>query len=230
MNNEKIRFGPFELDPKAGELRHGRRRVRLQERPLKMLVALLATPGEVVTREELRARLWPAKVFVDFDNGLNNAVNKLRTALGDSAAKPEYIETVGRRGYRFIGSVAAAETPPVQTSPPRALDPVAAAATRPTARGGSRRRARHRCRDLHCAGLRTQRPRRCHTAHRLSRRAAAREPLERSRAGVFLRRHDGRADLAARRHPLHPRDLPSVGDAIQRQCDADAGSWHASST
>ena len=118
MNNEKIRFGPFELDPKAGELRHGRRRVRLQERPLKMLVALLATPGEVVTREELRARLWPAKVFVDFDNGLNNAVNKLRTALGDSAAKPEYIETVGRRGYRFIGSVAEAEPPPVQRSPP----------------------------------------------------------------------------------------------------------------
>ena len=114
MNNDKIRFGPFELDPKAGELRHGRRRVRLQERPLKMLVALLATPGEVVTREELRARLWPAKVFVDFDNGLNNAVNKLRTALGDSAAKPEYIETVGRRGYRFIGSVAEAEPPPVQ--------------------------------------------------------------------------------------------------------------------
>jgi len=129
MNNEKIRFGPFELDPKAGELRHGRRRVRLQERPLKMLVALLATPGEVVTREELRARLWPAKVFVDFDNGLNNAVNKLRTALGDSAAKPEYIETVGRRGYRFIGSVVPeAETPPVGSSPPPMEDTEAASA------------------------------------------------------------------------------------------------------
>jgi DNA-binding winged helix-turn-helix (wHTH) protein len=121
MNNEKIRFGPFELDPRAGELRRGHRRVRLQERPLKMLVALLANPGEVVTREELRMRLWPAKMFVDFDNGLNNAVNKLRTALGDSAAKPEYIETVGRRGYRFIGSVIEAETPPMR-SPPTPVD------------------------------------------------------------------------------------------------------------
>src|SRR5262245_32527123 len=118
MNNEKIRFGPFELDPRAGELRRGNRRVRLQERPLKMLVALLASPGEVVTREELRMRLWAAKAFVDFDNGLNNAANKLRSALGDSAAEPEYIETVGRRGYRFIGSVAAAETPPLPSSPP----------------------------------------------------------------------------------------------------------------
>jgi TolB-like protein/DNA-binding winged helix-turn-helix (wHTH) protein len=86
-----------------------------------MLVALLANPGEVVTREELRMRLWPAKMFVDFDNGLNNAVNKLRTALGDSAAKPEYIETVGRRGYRFIGSVIEAETPPMR-SPPTPVD------------------------------------------------------------------------------------------------------------
>ena len=118
MSNDKIRFGPFELDPKAGELRRGPRRVRLQERPLKMLVALLANPGEVVTREELRMRLWPAKAFVDFDNGLNNAANKLRTALGDSAAEPEYIETVGRRGYRFIGRVADVETAPVPTAAP----------------------------------------------------------------------------------------------------------------
>src|SRR5688572_31806895 len=118
MSNDKIRFGPFELDPKAGELRRGPRRVRLQERPLKMLVALLANPGEVVTREELRMRLWPAKTFVDFDNGLNNAANKLRTALGDSAAEPEYIETVGRRGYRFIGRVADVETAAVPSSPP----------------------------------------------------------------------------------------------------------------
>jgi TolB-like protein/DNA-binding winged helix-turn-helix (wHTH) protein/Tfp pilus assembly protein PilF len=117
MNNEKIRFGPFELDDKAGELRRGERRVRLQERPLKMLVALLATPGEVVTREELRMRLWPARVFVDFDNGLNNAVNKLRTALGDSATDPQYIETVGRRGYRFIGILDEAQTPTAQSSP-----------------------------------------------------------------------------------------------------------------
>ena len=127
MNNEKIRFGPFELDAKAGELRRGDRRVRLQERPLKMLVALLAHRGEVVTREELRTRLWPANVFVDFDNGLNNAVNKLRVALGDSATTPEYIETVGRRGYRFIGSIAEAETPAARSSSaPAAADESAA--------------------------------------------------------------------------------------------------------
>ena len=138
MNNEKIRFGPFELDPKAGELRRGKRRVRLQERPLKMLVALLASPGEVVTREELRTKLWPAKIFVDFDNGLNNAANKLRTALGDSVAKPEYIETVGRRGYRFIGSVAAADPPPLPSSiPPReAAEPATALGTPPQQQTG----------------------------------------------------------------------------------------------
>jgi len=82
-----------------------------------MLEALLANPGEIVTRDELRMRLWPANIFVDFDNGLNNAASKLRTALGDSASVPDYIETVGRRGYRFIGSVAEGETPPVRSSP-----------------------------------------------------------------------------------------------------------------
>ena len=154
MNNEKIQFGPFELDPKAGELRRGHRRVRLQERPLKMLVALLANPGEVVTREELRMRLWPAKVFVDFDNGLNNAVNKLRTALGDSAAKPEYIETVGRRGYRFIGSVAEAETPPAGSSPPPMDEAEGASAIqgqRDTDVGVGTRARRERDHRRHCA-------------------------------------------------------------------------------
>ena len=119
MTNEKIRFGPFELDPKAGELRRGTRRVRLQDKSLKMLVALVEASGEIVTREELRKRLWPPNVIVDFDNGLNNAINKLRTVLGDSATEPKYIETVGRRGYRFIGSVAEAQT----ESPPSAAKP-----------------------------------------------------------------------------------------------------------
>jgi DNA-binding winged helix-turn-helix (wHTH) protein len=109
MANDKIRFGPFELDPRAGELRRGSRRVRLQEKSLKVLEALLGARGEVVTREELRTRLWPANLFVDFDNGLNNAVNKLRTVLADSATAPKYIETVGRRGYRFIGTLAPTE-------------------------------------------------------------------------------------------------------------------------
>jgi TolB-like protein/DNA-binding winged helix-turn-helix (wHTH) protein len=103
---DRIRFGPFELDTKAGELWKGARRVRLQDKPLRLLVTLLEHRGEIVTREELRERLWPGNVVVEFDNGLNNAVNKLRAALGDSVTEPQYIETVGRRGYRFLAPLA----------------------------------------------------------------------------------------------------------------------------
>jgi TolB-like protein len=115
-----LRFAAFEVDVKAGEVRKHGRRVRLQDKPFQLLQSLLEHPGEVVTREELRARLWPADTFVDFDNGLNNAVNKVRRLLGDSPAAPKYVETVGRRGYRFIGSV---ETP-VQTVLPSIQLPV----------------------------------------------------------------------------------------------------------
>jgi TolB-like protein/DNA-binding winged helix-turn-helix (wHTH) protein/Tfp pilus assembly protein PilF len=107
MSSHRICFGPFELDTKAGELRRGGRRVRLQEKPLKLLQALVEQPGETLSRDELRTRLWPPPLVVDFDNGLNNAANKLRAVLGDSPSAPRYIETVGRRGYRFIGEVAA---------------------------------------------------------------------------------------------------------------------------
>ena len=111
------RFSVFEVDFHAGELRKRGRRLRLQEKPFQVLQLLLEAPGDVVTREDLRARLWPADTFVDFDNGLNNAVNKVRRALGDSAARPSYVETVGRRGYRFIASIEAdlrtVEPPPV---------------------------------------------------------------------------------------------------------------------
>ena len=100
-----VRFGVFEVDVKAGEVRKHGRRLRVQEKPFHVLQALVEHPGEVVSREELRARLWPADTFVDFDNGLNNAVNKVRAALGDSATVPKYVETVGRRGYRFIAAV-----------------------------------------------------------------------------------------------------------------------------
>lgn len=113
----RLRFGVFEIDVKAGELwKHGRR-IRLQEQPYRVLLALLAVPGETVTRQELRERLWPAETFVDFDNGLNNVINRLRAALGDSATSPRLIETVGRRGYRFIGELdqpAQAAPQPVQ--------------------------------------------------------------------------------------------------------------------
>jgi TolB-like protein/DNA-binding winged helix-turn-helix (wHTH) protein len=117
--SERIRFGPFELDTKAGELWRGPRRIRLQDKPLRMLVALLEQRGEVVTREELRERLWPGNVVVEFDNGLNNAVNKIRAALGDSATEPQYVETVGRRGYRFVGSI---DSTPETSAPPRRTD------------------------------------------------------------------------------------------------------------
>jgi TolB-like protein/DNA-binding winged helix-turn-helix (wHTH) protein len=116
MTNNKIRFGPFELDVKAGELSRSGRRVRLQEKPLRLLQALVEQAGEVVSRDELRARLWPTGIVVEFDNGLNNAANKLRAVLGDSASSPKYVETVGRRGYRFVGALVD-EPVPVLTEP-----------------------------------------------------------------------------------------------------------------
>jgi TolB-like protein len=100
-----VRFGPFEVDMSAGEVRKRGRRMRLQDKPFRVLEALLEYPGEVVGRDVLRTRLWPADTFVDFDTGLNSAVNKVRRVLGDSAATPLFIETLGRRGYRFIASV-----------------------------------------------------------------------------------------------------------------------------
>jgi cholera toxin transcriptional activator len=99
------RFGVFELDLAAGELRKKGAKVRLQEQPFQVLALLLERAGDVVTREELRQKLWPADTFVDFDHSLNTAVNKLRETLGDSASNPRYIETMARRGYRFIAPV-----------------------------------------------------------------------------------------------------------------------------
>src|SRR5262245_65723214 len=100
-----VRFGRFELDRTAGELYRDGRRIRLQEHPRQVLVALLERPGELVTREALRERLWKSDTFVDFEHGLNTAVKKARQALGDSAESPRFIETLSRRGYRFIGEV-----------------------------------------------------------------------------------------------------------------------------
>jgi cholera toxin transcriptional activator len=99
------RFGVFELDLAAGELRKNGAKLRLQEQPFQVLALLLERAGDVVTREELRLKLWPADTFVDFDHSLNTAVNKLRETLGDSASNPRYIETMARRGYRFIAPV-----------------------------------------------------------------------------------------------------------------------------
>jgi len=101
----RLLFGVFELDLRAGELRRHGLRVRLQEQPFQVLAMLLEHPGEVVTREELQKKLWPADTFVDFDHGLNKAISKIREGLGDSAESPRFVETVARRGYRFLAEV-----------------------------------------------------------------------------------------------------------------------------
>jgi TolB-like protein/DNA-binding winged helix-turn-helix (wHTH) protein len=103
-----IRFATFEVDPVAGELRKDGRKVRLQEKPVQLLVLLLKSAGDIVTREQLQQALWPTNTFVDFDHGLATAIAKVRAALGDSARSPRFVETVGGRGYRFIAPL----TPP----------------------------------------------------------------------------------------------------------------------
>src|ERR1700746_1325872 len=108
-----LRFGTLELDLQTGELRHAGWRVKLQEQPFQVLATLLQHPGKIVTREELRSKLWPEDTFVDFDHSLNASIKRLRDALGESADAPVFIETLARRGYRFIapanGSTATSE-------------------------------------------------------------------------------------------------------------------------
>ena len=106
-----IRFGVYELDLEAGELRRQGLKVKLQEQPFQILVMLLEHPGEVVTREEIQQRLWPADTFVDFEHGINAAVKRLREALDDSADNPRFVETLARRGYRFIYPVVPVSLP-----------------------------------------------------------------------------------------------------------------------
>src|SRR6266542_2259324 len=104
----QLRFGPFEADLASAELRKRGRKVPLQDQPFKVLTLLLRSPGEVVTREELQRALWPGDTFGDFDEGLNKAIQKLRQALDDSTDKPQFIETLPRKGYRFIAAVESA--------------------------------------------------------------------------------------------------------------------------
>jgi TolB-like protein/DNA-binding winged helix-turn-helix (wHTH) protein/Tfp pilus assembly protein PilF len=118
-----VRFGIFEADFQAGELRKAGVRIKLQDQPLQILAMLVEHPEELVTREEIRQKLWPGDTFIDFDHGLNNAINRLRDAIGDSAESPRFIETLPRRGYRFIGTVngtATKETVVVGKVPPPA--------------------------------------------------------------------------------------------------------------
>ena len=103
--SQVARFGVFELDARSSELRRNGMKVRLADQPIQILQLLLEHPGDLVTREQLRERLWSSGMYVDFDLGLNSAVRKLREALGDSAENPRFIETLPRRGYRFIAPV-----------------------------------------------------------------------------------------------------------------------------
>ena len=133
-----VRFGVFEVDLRAGELRRGGLKVKLQEQPLQVLTALLEHSGEVVTREELRGKLWPADTFVDFDHGLNAAIKRLRDALGESAETPVFVETVARRGYRFLAPVvhhARIQSDGYSGSPTSGSDPLATAPPLSAAQG-----------------------------------------------------------------------------------------------
>jgi TolB-like protein/DNA-binding winged helix-turn-helix (wHTH) protein/Tfp pilus assembly protein PilF len=132
------RFSVFEVDLRAGELRKHGLKIRIQEQPFQVLAMLVEHPGEVVTRDELQKKLWPADTFVDFDHGLNKAINKIREALNDSAESPRFVETVARRGYRFLAEVKVADAAtargPERATPPQ---PMAAVAGRPELAGKS---------------------------------------------------------------------------------------------
>ncbi len=137
QSNKIFRFGVFEVDTSSGELRKSGIRLKLQEQPLQVLLIFLARPGQVITREELRNQLWPSDTFVDFDHSLNTMINKLRETLGDSASNSRFIETLPKRGYRFLpaveainGQSAGPEQVPAQ-QPPEALVKSASLLTHP---------------------------------------------------------------------------------------------------
>ena len=139
-------FGVFELNLGAGELRKRGIRIKIQEQPLQILGLLIVCPGEVVTREQIQKKLWDGDTFVDFDNAINSAVRKMRDALGDTSENPRFVETVARRGYRFIAPVKQhlAAVPPVQENhlaPPAPLSPSPAAEVVSGERPGGRRPA-----------------------------------------------------------------------------------------
>ena len=145
----RLQFGPFTFDPELGELSREGQRIALQEKPRQLLLALLERPGEVATREALRQKLWQTDTFVDFEHGLNTAIKKVRKALGDPADAPQFIETLSRRGYRFIAPVRMEQAgdipavwPATESQPPARRDTSGATVgvARCTARRGCCRR------------------------------------------------------------------------------------------
>src|SRR6201993_1633670 len=140
----RLRFGVFEVDLRAGELTKRGRRIRLQEQPFQVLAMLLEKPGELVTREELREKIW-GQIVVDFDHGVNKAINKIREALGDSAENPRFVETVARRGYRFLADVTPIAAADAQVGPePEARVPSADAGRGELAGAGKPSKERRR--------------------------------------------------------------------------------------
>ncbi len=123
-DHSSIRFGPFEIDTSSRTIRRSGVRIRLQEQPFEVLLALLETPGEIVTREQLRQRLWPEGTFVEFDHALNTAVKKIRAVLCDDASTPRYVETIPRRGYRFLAPVDTSKPSPALLKPDRTSAPL----------------------------------------------------------------------------------------------------------
>src|SRR5215472_2584405 len=125
QSGRRYRFGVFEADAATGELRRQGIRVKVNAQPFQVLLMLLERPGELVTREEISRQLWPDGTFVDSDHGLNSAVNRIREALGDTAANPRFVETLARRGYRFLAPVEPiSPAAPVASSIPAAAEPV----------------------------------------------------------------------------------------------------------
>src|SRR5580698_2404183 len=135
----RFRFGPFEADSRAGELRKHGIKVRMGQQTFQILLMLLEHPDEVVLREDLRMKLWPHDTVVEFDHSINAAIQKLRSALGETAEQPKYIETLPRRGYRFMGSVEALSTATVAPPPPASIPETAPAAPPPAAVADERR-------------------------------------------------------------------------------------------
>jgi DNA-binding winged helix-turn-helix (wHTH) protein len=117
-----IRFGTFQLDAEAGQLLKSGRVVRLKPQPLRLLQLLLSRPGALITRDEIKELLWGTETFVDFEQGMNTAIRQIREALGDDAERPVFVETVPKRGYRFIAPVDGGAAPPVAHLPPRGTE------------------------------------------------------------------------------------------------------------
>src|SRR5437667_627037 len=211
-----LRFGVFELDPQAGELRKKGMKIRLQGQPLEILAMLLQHPGETITRQELQKKLWPADTFVDFEQGLNNAMKRLRASLDDSAENPHFIETLPRHGYRFIGSVNGLEQVPAE----RAKNNPQRRSFNPACRSWDRGRSRIGGGAGGTECTRLARP----SLHAISKTAdsshrcvAVDQSVWRPGTGILRRWYDRKFDHGIGKDQQPARDLAPVSHAVQGQ-------------